>query len=937
MLYFTVLGPVRVTADGQSPALPPMERVLLAMLLLGAGRVVPVSALVRALWDDAPPPTARNAVQAHVRRLRQLLGPAAAARVITRAPGYVVEVRPGELDLREFTGLRDRAQAEAREGNWPRAASLLHEALALWSGEALSGTPSAHLQRTEAPRLASLREQALDARIDADLRMGRHDSVVGELRARADAHPLRERPWGQLMLALYRAGRQGEALAAYQQVRAALRTELGVDPGEELRQLHQQILTADPAIAAPAIGGMTGAGLRGDVPSPQQLPADLPDFLGRDQQARLLRGLLGTAPGRERPGAVVIAVIAGMGGIGKTALAVRVAHQLRDRFPDGRLFVNLQGTESPLPAPDVLARFLRDLGVPESGIPAGEAERAARFRSLTATRRMLIVLDDARTAAQVRPLLPGTAGCAVLITSRTTLTGLSGAVHAGLAALTPAESRSLLAGIIGPDRTDADPDGTDGIVAACGGLPLALRIAGSRLASRPARTPSWMSALLDSEQRRLSELTAGDVAIRTSFEASYHTLPKADTDPARVFRLLGLPGLRTISLPAIAALAGSAPDDTATAVETLLDAHLVTSPRPGRYTLHDLLRLYAAERAVQEETPQSRHDALRRLLTWYLHTLSTAVQLLGGQPPVPPEPLTPELLPPRVPATVIHDRRAALDWLTAERGSLIHAVTLAAQQGMDEICWPLALAAGQFLTWEGARTDHAAVSRAGLAAAERSGNSAAVARLLTALGVALDGLKDHLAAMDYFSRSLTIWRELGDKSGEARSLSYLGLAELQAGQAPLAISRFMTALAIDRELGDRAGEAFQLHRLGSAHHVTGRLQEALGSFRQSLAIRVDLGQPHRQAATLHSMGDVLIELGRTTEAMEHLERALVICRDNGMPYGEGMTLASLGDGLRALGQPDEARAMWRQALDVLAALGAPEAAEVRDRLRVPAL
>jgi DNA-binding SARP family transcriptional activator/tetratricopeptide (TPR) repeat protein len=927
-LRFAVLGAVGASTDGKSTALPPKERVVLATLLLRAGRVVPVSALVQALWDDTPPPTASNAVQAHIRRLRQHLGPTAAARVITRSPGYLVEVRPGELDLRDFTELCDRALAEARDGNWPLAASLLHEALALWSGEALSGAPSAHLLRTEVPQLAELREQTLDARVDMELRMGRHNSLAAELRARADEHPLREQLWGQLMLALYRGGRQGDALAVYQQARTALRSELGVDPGEELRRLHQQILSGDPAIAAPVAGsGVAATHLRAQPPTPRQLPPDLPDFAGRDEQAQLLSSLLGAAPGQERPGALVIAVIAGMGGIGKTALAVHAAHQLRDRFPDGQLFVDLQGGTEPLSAADVLARFLRDLGLPEAAIPAAEAERAARYRSLTAGRRLLIVLDDAQTAAQVRPLLPGTADCAVLITSRATLTDLSGATHTDLTALAPAESRALLAAIIGPARLTADPDGTDGTVAACAGLPLALRIAGSRLASRPSWNPTWMSALLDGEQRRLSELATGDVAIRTSFEVSYRTLSGGDADPARVFRLLGLASLPTISLPAVAALAGHCPGHTATAMETLLDAHLVTSPQPDRYDLHDLLRLYAAERATDEESPQARHDALRRLLSWYLHALSASVQVLGGRSPVALAPL-----PPEVPAVAIDERKAALDWLKSERASLIQAVTLAARQEMDELCWQLAFLVEQFLTWEGARSDHVAVCRAGLAAAERSGDKVAIASLLTGLGVAVDTLHDHVAAIGYFSRSATVWREVGDRSREARSLSNVGLAELQAGQASSAISRFMTALAIDLQLGDRVGQAHQFHRLGSAHHRMGRLAEALDWYRQSLAVRVELAEPRSQATTLHSIGEVLIELGRTGEAMEHLQRALIVCQDNGMPYGVGMTLASLGDGLRDLGKMDEARANWREALGILAGIGAPEAEQVRKRL-----
>jgi DNA-binding SARP family transcriptional activator len=936
---FGILGPVMAAVHGESQPLPGKQRVVLAALLLRAGRVVAFEELIDALWDAKPPPSARNTVQGHVKQLRGLLGPGIAERVVTRAPGYLIEVRPGELDLDNFTGLSDRGRAAAKAGDWEHAAELLAGALALWRGDPLSDVASATLQRSEVPRLAELRAQALDGRVEADLRSGRHQEVTAELRQLTAVHPYQEPAWAKLMLALYRSGRQGEALEAYRQARAALRDELGIEPGGELRRLHQRILAADPALiegipgiqngrAAPAGGNgkrpaPAPAG-QAPEPPPRQLPADVPDFTGRAREIRTLAGLLGTRdPGR--PGAVVMGVLTGPAGIGKTALAVHVAHVVAERFPDGQLFVGLGGAMAALPPGEILARFLRDLGEPDAAIPVAEAERAARYRTVLASRKMLIVLDDARDAAQVRPLLPGAGGSAVIITSRGTLAGLVGATLVGLAPLDRDAARTLLTAIVGQPRATADPEGTDGVLTWCGGLPLALRIAGSRLAARPEWSITWLSNLLASEQRRLAELAVGDLAIRASIEVSYRALPAGG---ARLFRLFGLTQFKAVCPDALAALAGWPAAGATAAIEGLLEAHLLEPREAGRLCTHDLLRLYAAERAAAEETAQARCEALRRVLTWYLHAVHAAVEVLGKlRQPFPLVPLPEGVRPP-----VFGGLAESLAWLGTERANLIKTVGHAASAGLNDICHQLVRVLRGFYEWSGYWADLVTVSETGLAAAEAAGDAAAVATLLNILGSAHWKLGHLDAAIDHLSGSLGISRRLGDKHLQSMALSNLGHAESDAGLQASAIGRLTEALALSREIGNLTFEGYMLHNLGHVHLATGTPDAALDYFRRALEIRASLHALNDQAATLHSIGDTLLGLGRTEEAMQHLEQALAISRDNGMRYGEGLTLASLGDGWQALGQAGEARAAWRHAHEVLTEIGAAEAEGVLGRL-----
>ena len=621
-------------------------------------------------------------------------------------------------------------------------------------------------------------------------------------------------------------------------------------------------------------------------------------------------------------------MIAGPGGVGKTALAVHAAHQMAARFPDGQMFIRLGGATSPVPPASLLGRLLRDLGVPDSRIPADEDERAARYRTLLADRTVLIVLDDAHSAAQVRPLLPGAGGSAVIVTSRVTPADLSGAAFIELAVLGKEESRAMLASIVGERRVASDPEGTDGVVSSCAGLPLAIRIAGSRLATSPGWTTGQLSGLPSRERQRLGELAVGDTAVRATFEMSYLSLPAGDLERARVFRLFGLAGLPTLSLPALAALAGTPVTRTARAAAALVDAHLLESPGPGRFQAHDLLGIYAAERAGADETDRSRRDALRRLLAWYQHALNACVQEFRAvQQPVPLEPLDPSVPAPGV--TVLAD---ALQWLEAEQANLVPAVMLAASEGLTDTCWRLAWLMRHYFDWYGRWAESVAVLEVGLSAAERSGNKAAIAALSNGLGAALWKLGQLEASTDRYGRALAIRRELGDEKGASTVLSNLGLVEIASGRVASAIGRFTEALAVNRDLGYRFGEALCLSNLGYAYEASGRLLEALAAYEEGLAIRVRHCSLNEQAASLHSIGALLITMERVDDAMDYLYRSLKICQDNNVGYGEGLALASLGDGYLALGKAADAHAAWRRAHDILAEIGATEAPAVRDRL-----
>jgi DNA-binding SARP family transcriptional activator/tetratricopeptide (TPR) repeat protein len=950
LVKFGVLGPLQV--DGRYIALPAKQRIVLAVLLLHANRVVPVGALIDALWGDAPPASARTTLQGYVKQLRRNDDAGIGERLMTRSPGYLIRVTPGEFDLDRFTELRDQARTAEEGKDWLAAADLLKSALALWRGDPLADVPSAVLQRIHVPRLAELRMRTVESLAEADLRLGRHHEIVAELRQVTMDQPLREEPHGQLMLALYRCGRQAEALEVFRDVGRRLRKELGVSPGPRLQELHQRILTADPSLAGnPAAAGATTPVPAADpapaeVPAaaplpvaPAQLPPDTADFTGREEQVKLLCQLLATPPDQNRPGAVVVSALAGMAGIGKTALAVHVAHRLRDRFPDGQLYVNLQGATAPLQPAEVLSRLLRDLGDPDRVIPTGGEERAARYRSLLATRKMLIVLDDAREAAQVRPLLPGSADCAVLVTSRTVLTGLAGAARLSLDALADDEARDLFSAIVGPPRAIAEPEAVAAVLACCAGLPLAIRIAGSRLASRPAWSVAQLAARLASERSRLAELAVGDLAVRTSFAVSYDALPgngsgdgdtrdgAGDAAPARVFRLLGLPGMAELSLPAIAALAGRPAEEVATALETLTDAHLLESPAPDRYRLHDLIRSYAAECAEQADSRRDRDAALDRMLSWYGAQTIAAAQTLV---PYREFPAIAHDLGRTLGVLAIADREQAFAWFEAEVANLTVATRQASGTGRDDVSVKIAIGTVDFFL----RTAHikvwVSVCQQGVLSAGRLGDDAALSYLLRRLGQAYGEDRRFTDADQCFTEALEIQRRTGDTAEEARTLNSLAVSLSLQGQHEPALQHLRTALDIVGAPDDQQIIATVLNNIGHILCSLKRYEESLENLERALAIGHQFGDGFFVCMIESSIGRVYLDMGGYKEAVEHCQWALAA--HHGTTRDRGEALYTLGCALAFLGQASEAREAWLTALPILDRLGDPLAAEVRRRL-----
>jgi DNA-binding SARP family transcriptional activator/Tfp pilus assembly protein PilF len=894
-LEFCLLGPLVVRCGGVVLPVPRgRQQALLAVLLLNADRVVSVGEIGETLWGPTPLPSASATVRNYVKRLRRVLGDTDQARIVTRSPGYAIRVDPGELDVAQFEVLLEGARDAARGGSWEAAADQAREALALWRGDPLADVRSEALTLREVPRLAELRLQAAELRIDAELRLGRHGVVIAELERMAAAHPLREHLHAVLMLALYRDGRQAEALAAYQRARRVLVDELGTEPGAELRELHRQVLTAGPTLAGSKLGRLSpgGGGPAGGRPEPvvpRELPGPVPQFVGRAAELADLAGMLDRA-GAQRPRTLVISAIAGTAGVGKTALAMQWAHQVADRFPDGQLHVNLRGYDpgQPVSAADALAGFLRSLGVAEQDIPAEAGERAARYRSLLARRRMLILIDNARDVEQVRPLLPGNPSCVALVTSRDALGGMvarDGAHRLDLGLLSTAEAVELLRALIG-ERVDAEPEAAVTLAGYCARLPLALRVAAERAAASPGISLADVTSELADQQERLDLLdAAGDrlTAVRAVFSWSVRHL---DDEAARAFRLLGLhPGAHFDAYSA-AALMDITLRPARGLLARLARAHLIQPAGMNRYGMHDLLRAYAADQAEQDS--EEREAALTRLFDHYLATAALAAgTLFRADPdqPAPPQPASP--VPP------VTSPAAALAWLDAQRSTLVRVAAHAADHG-----WPghaIGLAATIFRYLDvGHFTDAAAVHSHARRAATRTGDRSAEAAALTMLG-AVDSAQGRLRrATRHLQQALAISREDGDGIGEARALGNLGLADYCQGRYRQSAGRHRQALAIYLRAGDHAGEARELHRLGVIDLRQGRYDQAAGHLQRSLALFRDADLQSGEAFVLGNLGELELQQGHYRQAASHLRRSLKLSREIGSRLCQAQALACLG-------------------------------------------
>ena len=900
------------------------------MLLLDAGRPVSQDRLMAALWREQPPPSAPRVIRTYVSALRQSLRLSRGDRLPRLVPagdGYRLEVEPGDLDLLVFDDLAERGRRALGDGDGAGAAKLLDQALGLWRGAPAEDVSVDGDTGVLLAGLAERRVLAEEDRAEAGLVLGQDAALIATLRLLGAAHPLRERLWGQLMTALYRTGQQAAALAAYGQVRRQLVAELGVEPGPGLRELHQQILAGDtlplpyPA-AAPAPPVV-----------PWQLPLDVSHFTGRAAELGQLDTALG-APGADPPGQAVIAVIAGLAGAGKTALAIRWAHRVAGRFPDGQLYASLRGYSpagavSPL---EVLARFLRALGAAPGRIPGDLDEAAAMYRSLLDSKRVLIVLDNAASSGQVRPLLPAAPGCAVVVTSRDRLPGLAardGAARITLGPLPPGEAVTLLRGILGPRHTDADLPAVTDIAARCGFLPLALRIAADRATTPPHKPLIALAAQLAAADDRLDMLTSSDdpgTSVRTVFSWSYRAQPAA---AARLFRLVSLPAGPDISIPATAALAATSQTEARRLLETLAGTHLLEECTPGRYRFHDLLRIYAAEAAEAEESDAGRAAALQRVLTWYLHTAEAASRRL--EPAQRRIPLG--IAPPHCQPLPFTAYEQALAWCDAEHENLVAAIGQAAATGHDDIGWQLPVTLTWFIGLRRRWADLQAVMTIAVTCARRRGDQQGMAWALDCLGQAHKNLRHYEEARRCYRRALSTRREIGDRPGEGACLNNLGCTYWKTGQHADAARYYEQALAIARHTGNRHGEAIALSNLAEAYHHLGRLAAALDCYARSLDIVRETSDLRGEGQTLHQLAAAQQAAGQHPQAEETYRQAQAVFRRAGDRHGEAETLRDAGDLLHHLGRRAAAHASWQQALAAFEELSDPQAHELRTRLR----
>lgn len=928
---FSLLGPLMVRREGMSVDIAAgRQRVLLATLLVNAGRVVPTGELIEVLWDASPPVSALVSLRNYVKRLRKVLADTAHRRISTYAGGYLIRVDAGELDVTQFEALLGAAQTASQRGSWETAAAESRAALALWRGEPLADVGSEVLSLREAPRLTEMRLQALEVRFDADLQLGCQPAMIAELRRLVGEHALRERLHAQLMLALYRDDRQAEALAAYQHARQVLREELGTEPGVRLRKLHQQILTADPALARPEPARpAAGAAVR---VVPRELPPGVQHFTGRADQLTALTSLLDRS-GAEMPGTVLISAIGGTAGVGKTALAVHWAHRVARRFPDGQLYANLRGYDPsgvPVAPGEIIRGFLDALAVPVERIPAGLNAQAGLYRSLLADRRVLVVLDNARDAAQVRPLLPGAAGCLVLVTSRSQLTGLAaadGASPLNVSVLTDDEARDLLTCRLGRDRVSAEPEAVTELITLSARLPLALNIAAARAAAQPRHTLAALAAGLRDERGRLDALDTGDPAssLRVMFSWSYQNL---GTPAARMFRLLGLHSGPDITTAAAASLAAVVPTRARALINELADANLIAEHAPGRYTFHDLLRAYATDLAATTDTDAERHEAVARVLDHYLHTAySGALTLNRARPRFP-------LAPPRSGVTpeTVADLDDALAWFSAERQVLLTAITQAEVLGFYRHAWQLPWALALFFDRMGYWHDLEASEHTAIAAAQRLGDRAGQAYACRDLGWARFHLGAFTDALACFRQALEMHIQIGDRPGAARDHHDIAAAADRLGSFGEALDNAQESLALFEAEDDDAGVAKASNVVGYLHVQMGDYEQAMVYCQRALGLLSGRKDPLNEAATLDSIGYALTHLGRPAEALTFLRRAARMIKEVRAPYWQVDVLVHLGDACQAGGEPEQCRHAWQEALAIMDDLHHPDADQVRAKL-----
>ncbi len=959
---FRILGSLEIAVGPERLELGGVrEQVVLAMLLLNANTVVTVDRLLEALYGEDLPPTSRSQAQITISSLRRLFASHGHTAVVsTRAAGYVIEAGTGGLDSERFEDLAAAARAARDAGHLDRAVAGYRDALRLWRGPALDGLDSL-LIRAAASRLDEQRIGANEDRLTLELDLGRHHELVGELTELTEQYPLRERLRGQLMLALYRCDRTAEALQVYRQARRAMIDELGIEPGERLQQLERAILTCDPALDPPA-GPVTIQPATRQIPS--LLPIDIADFTGRAEQIEQIGQRLTRAagPGSQLP--VPVVVITGQGGVGKTSTAVHAAHGTAGQFRDGQLFADLHGWSAhPVGPMHVLERFLRALGVPGPQIPESLDERAEVYRSLLAGRRILVVLDDAVGESQVAPLLPGSGGAAVLVTSRSRLSGLPGATHIRMNVLDADQSLDLLARIAGTDRVEAQSQAAAAVAAQCGHLPLALRIAGARLAARPHRSFQQLADRLTDETRRLDELTHGDMGIRASISLSYDSV----SDKARrLFRRLAVLEQPVFSGWMGAALLDVPPAEAEDLLDDLVLAQLVqaTGTETGvhsHYRFHELIRVFARERLAAEEPAAEQKAAAERALGALLYLAEEASRRYEGGADLQLDgsalrwPLSERLVD-----QLLSD---PLLWFERERAALVSGVRQAARAGLAGLCWSLSYSTASLFETRAYFDDCRETADGALQAARQAHDVRGQAAMLHYRGALQiqqqqfdDARRDHEAAaqlfqgigddqgfalsirniafLDNFSgrlgdaargydQALTILRKTGDQVNEAHVLENLAMIKLNQHQPGEARALLADALRLARAAHHRRVEAQVLYLTGEADLREGELARAVGSLDEALAIVRATGDPVGEARILQAAGVAKIRQGEFAQARITLLRALELAGIIGERMAEGRTLLGLSELALTTGDPGQAVARAQQAFGIFRGMGAP--------------
>lgn len=959
---FGVLGSLSVGSMNSVPVVAPKQRALLAALLLYPNRTVPTQTLIEIIWEDDYPKDARGALQIHVTRLRRRLGNVGIDAAVRSVPaGYRVDIVEDDLDLSRFRSLSTQARQARRARDLHSESTLLSEALLLWRGPVLEDISSSVLHRDHTSQVTEELLSAMERRFEVELILGRHDEIIAEIQAAARAHPLRERLSGQLMVAMYRCGRQAEALAAYQAIAGILRRDLGIDPGHSLDRLHQAVLTGSPQLAEGGsdLSGPAGTAIGGThPPSPVStwqaictLPADVSDFVGRVDELSKLSAVL---TGRDARDAVPVVTVSGPPGVGKSAFAVHAAHRLRDRFPDGQWYARLTGSEGAARDPaEIIAELLRASGLAPSQIPDGLEALAAAFRARLSDRRVLLTLDDAVNSDQVESLFPGTPGNAVIVTGRdslTSLVALHGACPIVLDVLSPSEVTILLERLLGHPLTASEAVAATELGALCGRLPLALRVATANIAQRPCELAEYVTDL--GKGNRLGKLATGRswrTDVRATFDAAYRSLPAR---AQRAFRLLG--ALPLADFPSDVGMLFDAGQETDTAeddspLKSLAAVHLIEEHTADRYQFHDLVRLYAAELA--SEDAQGGREARFRVLAWYLRSAHAAMDVY--RPGLIRLPLPVAIA--QGPARTFRTLDSAVGWLDSQRRNLVTAIEHAADHELGELAWCLADAIRGYL-WLGQHCgDWLTAAKAGLRAATAAGDQGGVNAMRYSLGLAYRCVGRQREADTCLRRALAGFQQVGAGGYEVAALCETGT--MCAGLGALDEAETMLKMGRDRarDLGLRHGLARALRGLGTVHHSQGRLSEALGELTQALDIdreisviharpeslrmlalvQADLGMledaqaqlegalassdsvraRHERAAALAALSMVNTRRGRLAEAVTYGQRALAAAREIGDPVAEAEAFAAMGAAQRSFGNVDAAKAHYNLAIE----------------------